>query len=383
MVPSVRSLAFTAILGIVVFGTTAVRADDMAASGSSNAAEARNAYTQTNLVSDGAVPAPTTDPKLMNAWGVAFFPGGPFWIANNGSGVATLYDGTGAKQALEVEIPTPSGAPQGSAATPTGLVFNPTTQFQIPGTNNLPALFIFDTEDGTIAAWSPNLPDRTRAVLVVDNSQGGTGAVYKSLATGSNAKGNFLFAANFRAGTIDVFDSTFAPATLDGSFTDPDLPAGFAPFGIRNIDGDLFVTYALQDEAKHDDVAGPGNGFVNIFDADGHLIRRFASQASLNSPWGIARAPFAFGRFSGDILIGDFGDGRINAFDSSGNLLDQLQDANGQPITIDGLWTLTFGGAAESDPDTLYFTAGPNDEKNGLFGSIAPTDRSAVAASAR
>jgi hypothetical protein len=152
-------------------------------------AEERNAYSQTNLVSDGAVRARTTDPKLLNAWGVAFFPGGPFWVSDNGSGFATLYDGTGAKQALEVEIPTPNGAPQGSTATPTGMVFNVTTQFHIPGTNNLPALFIFDTEDGTIAAWNPNLADRTRAVLVVDNSQNGTGAVYKGLATGAIRRG--------------------------------------------------------------------------------------------------------------------------------------------------------------------------------------------------
>jgi uncharacterized protein (TIGR03118 family) len=387
-----------AVLAISLFGATAIRADDMAAAIGDNLAgvrndlaqvrndpaEERNAYTQTNLVSDGAIPAPTTDAKLLNAWGVAFFPGGPFWVADNGSGFSTLYDGIGAKQALEVEIPTPDGAPQGNTATPTGLVFNVTTQFHIPGTNNLPALFIFDTEDGTIAAWNPNLPDRTRAVIVVDNSQNGTGAVYKGLATGSNSQGNFLFATNFRAGTVDVFDSSFAPATLDGSFTDPDLPVGFAPFGIRNIDGDLFVTFALQNDAKHDDVAGLGNGFVDIFDTDGHLIRRFASDRRLNSPWGITRTSFAFGRFSGDILIGNFGDGRINAFDGQGKFLDQLESTDGQPIEIDGLWSLTFGGAAKSDPDTLYFTAGPNGEKDGLFGSLTPVvDRSAVAASAR
>jgi len=309
MIPSTRSLALATVLGSSLFGATAIQADDMAKSSAAVSATAAssaavsmeataqpNAYVQTNLVSDGAIPARTTDPKLLNSWGVAFFPGGPFWVANNGSGFATLYDGTGAKQALEVEIPTPNGAPEGSTAAPTGMVFNPTTQFAIPGTNNLPAFFLFATEDGTIAAWNPNLADRTRAVLVVDNSQNGAGAVYKGLATGSNSRGNFLFAANFRAGTVDVFDTNFAPATLDGSFTDPDLPLGFAPFGIRNVDGDVIVTFALQDDAKQDDVAGPGNGFVDIFDTDGHLIRRFASDGQLNSPWGITRTSFAFGR---------------------------------------------------------------------------------------
>src|SRR5262249_54456437 len=186
-----------------------------------------------------------------------------------------------------------------------------------------------------------------------DNS--GSGAVYKGLALGANAKGNFLFATNFHADTIDVFDSRFMPATLDGSFVDPDLPAGYAPFGIRNVDGDLFVTFAQQNAEKHDDVAGPGHGFVDIFDTDGHLIRRFATRGTLNSPWGITRASFDFGQFSGDILIGDFGDGHINAFDPAGNFLGQLQNPRGESIKIDGLWSLTFGGALKSDPDTLYF----------------------------
>jgi uncharacterized protein (TIGR03118 family) len=252
----------------------------------------------------------------------------------------------------------------------------------IPGTN-LPSLFIFATEDGTIAAWNPGIADPTHAVLVVDNSQGATDAVYKGLATGTNSKGNFLFAANFHSGGIDVFDSNFAPAKLDGAFTDPDLPAGFAPFGIRNIDGDLFVTFAQQDAEKHDDVAGLGNGFVDIFDTDGHLIRRFASGGQLNSPWGITRASFDFGRFSGDILIGNFGDGRINVFDPGGEFREQLQGTDGNPIEIEGLWALTFGGAAKSDPDTLYFTAGPNDEKDGLFGSIEPSGRQNSEANAK
>jgi uncharacterized protein (TIGR03118 family) len=361
-----RPVAFAALVGVSLYAGTAVCADDADAK--------RNAYVQTDLVSDGAIPAKTTDPDLKNAWGIAFFPGGPFWIADNATGLSTLYDGTGAKQSLVVTIPPPKGATADTTATPTGMAWNPTTQFQIPGTN-LPSLFIFATEDGTISAWNPNLPDRTRAVLAVDNSTSATDAVYKGLAIATNSRGNFLFAANFHAGTVDVFDSNFAPAKLDGTFTDPDLPAGFAPFGIRNIDGDLFVTYALQNAEKHDDVAGLGNGFVDVFDTDGHLIQRFASRGQLNSPWGITRASFDFGPFSGDILIGNFGDGRINVFGPGGEFLEQLQGTDGKAIEIDGLWSLTFGGASKSDPDTLYFTAGPNEEMNGLFGSVALADR--------
>jgi uncharacterized protein (TIGR03118 family) len=210
------------------------------------------------------------------------------------------------------------------------------------------------------------------AVLAVDNSPG---AVYKGLVFGVNANGVFLFATNFRAGTVDVFDHNYQPVTTDGGFSDPSIPAGYAPFNIQNIDGDLFVTYAKQNAAKHDDVAGPGHGFVDVFDTDGHLLRRFASRGKLNSPWGVARASFAFGRFSGDVLVGNFGDGKINAFDSDGNFLATLKDAKGKPLVIDGLWMLTLGGGRNSSSDTLYFTAGPNGETDGLFGTITPVSR--------
>jgi uncharacterized protein (TIGR03118 family) len=338
----------------------------------------RNAYVQTDLVSNGAIPARTTDPDLQNSWGIAFAPGSPFWIADNGTGVSTLYDGTGAKQALTVRIPPPGNAPQGTNATPTGIVWNGTSQFHAPGTAAA-AIFIFATEDGTIAAWNASLG--TTAALAVDNSA--RGAVYKGLATGSNANGNFLYAANFNSGKVDVFDSNFAPTTLGGTFTDPAVPAGFAPFGIQNVGGDIFVTFARQNDARHDDVAGPGNGFVDIFNTDGQLIQHFASHGTLNSPWGVTRASFGFGRFSDDILIGNFGDGRINAFSSDGSFLEQLADTQSHPIVIDGLWALTFGGAAKSSPDTLYFTAGPNQEKDGLFGSLVPADDSATQTSTR
>jgi uncharacterized protein (TIGR03118 family) len=375
-----RSLALAAISAIMVSGTTAVRADDQ-----------RNAYVVTNLVSDLPNTAAVQDPNLKNAWGVAFTPAAsPFWIADNASGLATLYSGDGSITSLVVTIPCPPTAAQGSScpqtAAPTGMVWNPTTNvntaFLVPGTK-LAASFIFATEDGTISAWTGGLTPTANAVLAVNNavpSNATLGAVYKGLATGVNAKGVFLFATNFRDGTVDVYapapaGSTtgfYVPATTGGGFTDPDIPTGYAPFGIQNINGDLFVTYAQQDAKKHDDVAGSGHGFVDVFDTDGHLLRRFASRAKLNSPWGVARASFAFGRFSGDILVGNFGDGRINVFDSNGKSLGQLRDTNGEPIAIDGLWTVTLGGGAKSSSDTLYLTAGPNGEANGLFGTITP-----------
>ena len=381
-----RHLAPAAIIAIAVSGVTTVRADAQ-----------QNAYVVNPLVSDQANKAPVQDPNLKNAWGVAFTPAAsPFWIADNNTGLSTLYDGAGNIQSLVVTIPCPPKAGQGSScpqtAAPTGMVWNPTTStttgFLVPGTK-LPASFIWATEDGTISAWTGGLGNLTpplppdNAVLAVDNSRvpnARLGAVYKGLVVGVNANGVFLFATNFRAGTVDVFapapaSSTtglYTPATTDGGFLDPSIPSGFAPFGIQNINGDLFVTYAKQDASKHDDAKGPGNGFVDVFDTDGHLLRRFASQGALNSPWGVARASFAFGLFSGQILVGNFGDGRINAFDSNGNFLAQLGRPNGNALRIDGLWTLTLGGGKNSSSDKLYFTAGPNKETNGLFGTITP-----------
>jgi uncharacterized protein (TIGR03118 family) len=377
-----RHLTATAVVAISVMAVTAVRADDDGFN------RRQNAYVVTTLVSDlSTVGATVVDANLKNAWGVAFTPGNsPFWIADNATGLSTLYDGDGTIVSLVVTIPCPSPAGQGSScpanASPTGVVWNPTTSgFLVPNTTTA-SHFIFDSEDGTIAAWASG----STATIAVNNSTIGgvantNGAVYKALVTGVNVNNSgtvFLYATNFRAGTIDVFDTNFNQVTpgtagkIDGTFTDPRIPAGYAPFGIQNINGDLFVTYAKQDSHMHDDVAGKGNGFVDVFDTDGHLLRRFASRRTLNSPWGVARASFAFGRFSGDILVGNFGDGMINVFDSDGNFLDQLRDTNGEPISIDGLWTLTLGGGAKSSSDTLYFTAGPNGETDGLFGTITP-----------
>lgn len=340
-------------------------------------AAAPTLYVRTNLVSD--LPgAHTRDPNLVNAWGISFFPGGPFWVSDNGTGVATLYDGAGTKVPLTVTIPAPKGA--GPTSAPTGQVANLTSGFPVPdgSPNPQPAKFIFATEDGTIAAWNGSGYNVTLAVLVVDHSA--AKAVYKGLAFGTNENGNFLFATNFFSGKIEVFDKNFKSVGLAASaFRDPLLPAGYAPFGIANIGGDLFVTYAKQDAAKHDDVAGPGHGFVDVFDTSGRLLRRFAVRGHLDSPWGVAFAPIGFGKFGGTVLIGNFGDGRINVFGLQGAFLGQLGPTAKTTFTIPGLWALTFGGGAKSSPDTLFFSAGPGDEKHGLFGSIKPGATTALA----
>jgi uncharacterized protein (TIGR03118 family) len=346
-----------------------------------NVSNSSASFTQTNLVTDdqsvlaslGFAPAANVDPNLVNPWGIVASPSGsPFWVSDNGAGKSTLYNGSGTPQSLVVTIPASANAGATSPAPPTGIVFNGSaTDFLVNGTGTA-AHFIFATEDGTIAAWNSG----TTAVLKVDNADFTNGPVYKGLALGNNGTGNFLYAANFRQGTIDVFDTTFKKVTLGsggfGTFADPTIPSGFAPFGIQNIGGQLYVSYAKQNAAKHDDVAGAGNGFVDLFDLSGHLLRRFASNGTLNSPWGLALAPSTFGPFAGALLVGNFGDGRINAFDPKGGaFLGQLTGANSLPITIDGLWGLSFGNNGNAgSANALFFTAGINGEANGLFGSL-------------
>jgi len=322
-------------------------------------------YEVTNLVSDIPGVAAYTDPNLVNPWGFAASSTSPFWVADNGTGVSTLYNGTGQPQALVVTIPPPAGGVPPSS--PTGVVFNGGPGFEIvPGS---PARFLFATEDGTISGWSSG----TNAILKVDNS---ATADYKGLAVGSNGGGNFLYAANFAAGTIDVFDATFAQ-TFTGGFIDPVLPAGYAPFNIQNVGGELLVTYGQQDAGGHDAVAGAGNGIVDVFATDGSFVRRLLTGGALNSPWGLALAPAGFGEFSGDLLVGNFGDGQINAFDpASGAYQGALLDPMGLPVTIDGLWGLNFGNGGDGgDLSTLFFAAGipggGSVEDHGLFGSIA------------
>lgn len=324
-------------------------------------------YAQHNLVSDIPGFADNLDTNMLNPWGIAFSASWPFWISDNHAGVSTLYDSAGAAQSLVVTIPPPNGGTPPAA--PTGVVFNSSPDFLAgPG---LPAHYIFATEDGTIVAWN----NGADAVLKADNSA--SGAIYKGIALGNSGGKNFVYAANFHAGQVDVFDANFSLVSIPGSFADPGIPAGFAPFNIQNFGGQLFVTYAKQDTDAHDDVSGPGNGCVDIFDTGGNLIKRFASNGALNSPWGMAMAPAGFGAFGGALLIGNFGDGRINAFDpATGLLLGALQDTSGNPISIEGLWGLAFGnGARAGDKHTLYFTAGISGggavEDHGLFGSIS------------
>ncbi len=353
-----------------------------------------NSYVQTNLVSDLPGVAAATDPNLINPWGISASATSPMWIADNGTGVSTLYNGAGTAIPLVVTIPPPAG---GTGAAPTGTVFNTTTQFLVDGT---PARFLFATEDGTISGWNAG----TAAVLEVDNSS--SGAVYKGLALGADASGPLLYATNFHAGTVDVFDGTWALQDT-GGFVDWFLPKGYAPFGIMTTpDNHVIVTYAMQDAAMHDDVAGYGHGFVDEFDADGKLVRRLISGGELDSPWGLAIAPAGFGQFSGALLVGNFGDGRINAYHLRGALppmaasrmrvdffgggffgpgaifLGTLRDPDGHPITNLGLWALHFGSGSMNggDATSLYFTAGiPGSvgtldvlEQHGLFGVINP-----------
>jgi len=342
-------------------------------------AQAGGSYVQRNLVSDLPNIARFQDPNLVNAWGLSHSPAGPWRVSDNGTGLATSYKGNGMGVPPVVTIPLPAGGPGGA---PTGNVFNPASGFAVSqGGASGPSQFLFATEDGTIAGWNPAV-DPTHALIAVDRSrvrQGRfLGAVYKGLTLGQDGPASFLFATDFRFGAVEQFDAQFH---LVRSFTDPvlaeDCPLPgqcFAPFGIQNIGGSVFVSFALQNQAHHDDVAGAGNGFVDVFDTSGTLIRRFASMGALNSPWGLALAPAGFGTFSNDLLAGNFGDGRINAFDpATGAFLGQVQDPHGRPITINGLWGLAFGnGGLAGDTTTLFFASGLNDEADGLFGTIQP-----------
>ncbi len=336
------------------------------------------AFLETNLVSNLAGVAKTTDPNLVNPWGIVASATSPFWINDNGSGLSTLYTGAGVPQSLVVTIPPPGGSPAGTTAAPTGIVFNSTSSDFVvtSGGKSGKAAFIFATEDGTISAWSPAV-NATNAILEVDKSAATPPAVYKGLALGSNStNGNLLFATNFSAGTVDVFDKNFAAVNLGaGAFTDPTLPAGFAPFGISNIGGKLYVTYAMQDADKHDDVAGAGNGFIDVYDTSGHMLQRLVSGGNLNSPWGLALAPSNFGSLSNDLLVGNFGDGLINAYNpTTGAFVGQVTDIRGNAVHVDGLWGLSFGNGGSAGPtNTLFFTAGVNGERDGLFGSLSPS----------
>jgi len=315
-----------------------------------------NVYKKRNLVSDIDGVARITDANLVNPWGLAFGPATPAWVADNRTDVSTLYSG-GVRKSIPVTLPLVVGIPGGA---PTGVVFNATPGFKV---NGAAAHFIFDSEAGTITAWNAGTQAVTEATT--------PGAIYKGLAIASKGSATMLYAANFHAGTIDVFNDSFAPVTVPGGFADPNLPAGFAPFNIQEIAGRLVVAYAQQDADAEDEVAGAGLGFVDVFDTSGHLLRRLVSQGALNAPWGLAVAPRHFGPFSGDLLVGNFGDGAINAYDPrTGAFRGTLQNKDGNQIRVNGLWALRFGNGVIGTPQTLLFTAGIGDEDHGLFGEI-------------
>jgi uncharacterized protein (TIGR03118 family) len=323
-------------------------------------------FKSTILVSDGSVAAPHVDPNLQNSWGIAFGPTTPVWVSDNNTQKSSLYDGNGVVQSLVVTLPP---AASGQPASPTGIVFNGTTDFAVTAngaTGN--AAFIFATLAGTIAAWSPKvLP--TQAVTVHDDGAGA--AEYTGLAIASNAGTSTLYAADFHNGNVDMFDKTFTKVSAAGAFSDPNVPAGFNPFGIQAVGSTIYVAYAKLGPDGHRDQSGAGNGVVDAFDTAGHLIRRIASNGPLNSPWGIAMAPANFGAFSNDLLIGNFGDGTINAFDpATGESKGALTQANGSKVTQPGLWGLAFGNNADNQPsNTLFFAAGPT-ATTGVYGRI-------------
>jgi uncharacterized protein (TIGR03118 family) len=322
--------------------------------------------TDTALVSDAVVAAAHTDASMKNAWGLASVPNGDFWVADNNSNVSTVYDGTGASPGAAVSIP----AATNGASNPTGVVYNGTTDFVITtGTGSQPAQLIFAGEGGTIAGWNPNISGAT-ATIAYDDGAGG--AIYKALALANDGSANHLYATDLHNAKIDVFDATFHKVALAGTFADPMMPAGFAPFGIQLLNGQLYVTYAMQDATAHDEQLGAGLGYVNVFDTHGNLVKRFASAGALNAPWGIALSPTGFAPDGGNLLIGNFGDGTINRFDpNTGNLLGSVALANGNKLVIPGLWALVFGNGATSQPsNALFYTAGPNSQADGVFGRI-------------
>jgi uncharacterized protein (TIGR03118 family) len=372
----------------------------------------KSPLTDTNGISHTGV----VDPNLLNPWGVTETPtGSPFWISDNAAGVATLYNvPASAPNSVTinprvVSIPTPPSAPSGSSGAPTGTVFNITTLpgstpgFIISGVDadgaetSAPATFLFATEDGTIVGWNPgvfppgqtgsNPPGSNFGIIAVDNSGNNfdpdaspkTGAVYKGLAIATDANGmTLLYATNFRSGMVEAYDVNFTAVASPPAFTDPQLPDSYAPFNIVHVNDALFVTFAVQNADKHDDVAGQGNGIVDVFELDGTFRQRFAQDGQLNSPWGVALAPTGFGELGGALWIGNFGSGDINAFDpDTGKFLSNVRDRKGNAILIDGLWTITFGSGNGNggSANTLYFTAGPNGETDGLFGSLNPSGR--------
>lgn len=347
-------LAATAVLGLAV-----------PSAASAGGSPHDHAFQQRNLISDIGGVARITDRNLVNPWGLAAGPSTPLWVADNGTDVSTVYSGA-VGGSIPVIAPLVVSIPGGA---PTGIVYNPTNGFVVhAGPASAPARFIFDSEAGQITAWSPNVPPLTQAQPAVTTP----GAIYKGLAIAATRKhGSLLYAADFHGAKIDVFDEAFAPVTIPGAFRDRGLPAGYAPFNVQELGGRLYVAYAKQDAAAEDEEAGPGLGFVDVYDTRGRLLKRLVSQGQLNAPWGLVLAPRRFGGFGGDLLVGNFGDGMINAYDPhSGHFDGRLMNEDGNPIQIDGLWALRFGNGTFGTPDGLLFTAGIADEEHGLLGEI-------------
>ena len=343
---------------LLLFGLTLLNAGCKKKDTSVTTPPAPPSYSQTNLVSDTpGISANRTDTLLANAWGIAIGPTGTFWISDNHSGTTAVYDNNGAQVRYEVNIPNGT-----KAASPSGVVYNGTSNFSTP--HNGTATFIFATEDGILSAWNSSTGNTT--VTVADRSS--ANAVYKGITIASDNGLNYIYATDFHNGKIDVYDGNFN--LISKSFSDPNIPAGFAPFNIQNINDMLYVTYAKQKGPDNmDDEKGAGNGYVDIFMPSGTLVKRFASQGALNSPWGIAAAPSTFGQGTGSVLIGNFGDGHISVYDVNGNYTGQLMNG-GNVVAIQGLWAITFNTVSPADPNLLYFTAGPNDERNGIFGYL-------------
>jgi uncharacterized protein (TIGR03118 family) len=324
-------------------------------------------FTQTNLTSDGAIQANNTDPNLVNPWGVAYSPTGPFWVSDNGTGLATVYNTSGVPLSLVVTVPSATGTGTG---TPTGQVFNSTTGFVITeGANSGPAAFLFDTEDGTISGWNSSV-DPTKAVIAVNLNS--AGAVFKGLATYTDpkTKATYLLAADLWTGVVDVFDSKF---NLVRSFRDTNLEAVYSPHNVAVFNGKIYVAYAWVNAQRNDVIPHAHWGVVEEVNIKGKVMAQSVG-GLLNAPWGLAVAPPSFGKFAGDILVGNFGDGRITAFTAKLKPKGQLDSAPKTPISIPGLWALTVGnGGSGGSASDVYFTAGPNDEADGLFGSLAYT----------
>ena len=380
--PRRRRLPVLATVAVTGLGLGLAAAPSTASAATTSSAPARQAdhrghdsddgaFAQVNLVADRPGIAAITDPHLVNPWGLSQGPTTPVWASDNGADVTTLYTGGGAGQtpsAVPLVVSVPGGAPTGQA-------FNPTSSFVLP--DGQPALFVFAGEGGDLSAWNRGLSPVTSAVHV-GAVKGGT---LKGLALlPSTAYGPEILVADFAHGRIAAFDGAFQRIALPRwAFTDRRIPRGYAPFNVALLGSRVFVTYAKQDAAKHDDVSGAGHGFVDVYSTSGRLLDRFARRGVLNSPWGLAIAPAHFGAFSGAVLVGNFGDGRIHAFDPrTGRLLGVLRDGHRRPIVIEGLWGLLPGNGTSAGTDDVWFSAGPGDEAHGLLGVLrALPDRDA------